>query len=656
MAMIFLVIVFLSVYVNVWLNVRKTHIVNGDTAFALPYTVIIFFGYLFIVTELLSLINAITFMPLLGSWILLLALNIIYIIWNIRKYGFDKAEILSEIRLSKNERVVITLFGIFSVVMLVLAYYTAPYNLDSLVCYLPKIMHWAQNRSIGHYAAVGAEQISTPDFAQYIRLHVFVLSGYKDQLFTLVQCVSYLVDALLVYLIAQRVGCRKEWSYVAACIFLSLPITFAEALNTQYDLVTAVFVLAFVLMLLYYFEDTSRINIKEQGIVHTGSMGVCIGLAFITKQTTGFALAIFILWLLIICCRAKIEWKTILISIGVAAIPAIIFVLPKAFRLYDTFGTFLPEEFSVSHIVNTVDPRLLLLCFVKNLTFSFSGHYVYMSKNFVEKGVGTLANILHIDLVDPRISLYDSFTLNEPFDYNHDRATGELICILFCIAFIIGLAVLLKRKFDGYVFAYTSATFAAFILFLTLMKFTTHRTRYEISYFALLCPAVCIIFQQYLKSKTQIVFRTCILFYCTCEIISMFAYHSDISMKANGGERPLAYFKYQDYTSYIYDSYLHVAGKIKEKGYATVGLTGEPWFEYPIWAMTQDCVERIESVNIENETSIHEDQEYYPDCILYMGTDEMKGSENISCHGLEYEIIDRVFDGGYTWYIIAERL
>lgn len=649
---IILVIAFLSVCVNIWLAIKKTCIGGKDAAFTLPYSVAIFFGYLFIVTELLSLINAITFKPLVGSWLLFLVLNIIFIIRNIKKYGVSKEEVTSAAGYLKDEKVPLIVFGIFSVVMLVLAYNTAPYNLDSMACYLPKIMHWAQNQSIEHYAALGAEQISTPDFAQYIRLHIFVLSGYKDQLFTLVQCTAYLIDALFVYLIARRVGCRKEWSYVAACIFLSLPITFAEALSTQYDLVTAVFVLAFAFMLLYYFKDHSRINIERQGIVHAGITGACIGLAFITKQTTGFAIAVFTLCLLIICFRAHIGWKTIFISIAAAAIPAIILILPKAIRLYGTFGTFLPKEFSVSHIVDTADPRLLLLCFVKNLSFSFSGHSIYMSNRIVERGVAALAKLLHVNLVDPRISIYDFFTLNEPFDYNHDRATGELICILFCAAVIISLVMLLKRKSDSCIWPYTSAAFISFVLFLTLMKFTTHRTRYEISYFALLCPAVCIIFQQHLKEKMQIALRSCIFFYCICEIISMFIYHGTISIETNGGNRPWAYFKYQSYT---YESYVHVTDKIKENGYATIGLAGDSWFGYEIWPMTQGHVERIECVNVENETSIHEDQEFYPDCILYMGRNEMTGRDSIGCHGLEYKIVDKCFDGGYIWYIIAEK-
>lgn len=649
---IILVGAFLSACLNIGIMVKNAHFISKDTILTIPYAVTLFFGYLFIVTELLSCINAITFVPILASWLFFLTLNIIGIIWGIKRYGFDKEEIISLMSFVQKKKILLIIVGIFSVAMLILAYCTAPYNLDSMSCYLTKIMHWAQNRSINHYAAVAANQITTPDFVQYLRLHIFVLSGYTDRLFTIVQCTAYLLDAVFVYLIAQKIGCRKEWRYISVCIFLSLPITFAEALNTQYDLVTAIFVLAFVLMLLYYFEDTSKININKEGIMHTGSMGVCVGLAFISKQTTGFAIAVFILFLLIICYRRKVGGKIIWISIAIAAIPAIACIFPKAIRLYDTFGVFLPKDVSASHIVETADPRLLLLCFAKNLIFNFSGHYIFLSKYILESGTAVLAKALHVDLVDPRISLYDYFSLNEPFDYNHDRANGELICILFCIAVIIGLIALIKRKCDHYILLYTSGAFIAFVLFLTLMKFTTHRTRYEISYFALLCPAVCILFQKYLKEKMQLVFRSCILFYCGCEIISMFIYHGAISVRSNGGERPLAYFKYQNYT---YESYVHVTDKIKENGYTTIGITGEPWFEYEIWPMTQGYVDRIESVNVENETSIHEDQEYYPDCILYMGPDEMNGDDSISCHGLNYTIIDRCFDGGYTWYIIAER-
>lgn len=650
---IILVIAFLVLYANLWVITKKTRIADGNTIFALPYTVAIFFSYLFVITELLSLFDYMIFHMVAISWGLFIVINCICFCGIKKRFEFQKRDILPSVKELKNEKYWVIIFVLFSFVMIILAYYTAPYNLDSIACYLPKVTHWAQNQSVKHYATNALEQITTPDFAQYIRLHIYILDGLNDRHLTLVQCASYIIAALFVYLISRKLGCEKKWSYISVAIFLSLPITFAEALNTQYDLITAVFVLAFVLLLMDYFEESSKICIDFPGLLHTAMIGVCIGLAFISKTTTGFIIAVFVLALFRKCFEYKIGWKKFGVSLSVATISAVIFILPKFIRTYYTFGTFFTEDFSTNHIVETADPRLLFLCFFKNFLFNFSGHFIYNSKNIAEKTAAFFAEIFHVNLVDPRISLYNDFVLNEPFDFNHDRGTGELICILFCIALVMSIVLLVKKKFDSKRTVYVAAAFISFVLFLSLLKFTTHRTRYEICYFALLCPAVCIIFQNHLSDKVQMVFRSCITLLCICELLSLLIYHSEISIASNGGERPLAGFKHMQYT---WLSYVRCTDLIKENGYKTIGLTGDEWFEYQIWVMTSDYAERIECVNVDNATSVYEDEEFFPDCILYMGTDRMEGVNNISCHGLEYRIIGRFFDDGYTWYIVAEKI
>lgn len=643
--MIILIITFILIYFNIEQLIKNSFLARGDVSCILPYTLTFCFGSLFLITELLSVWNAITYDSLIISWGLILVINTIFALFLLRKKGI-KIEICFTYMKEKLLNVPVIFFLIFAVIVMYLAYRTAPYNWDSMAYHLPRVAEWAQNQSIDHYAAGYIMQVTAPVFAEYIQLHVYILAHNSDRFMTLVQCVSYLMSAILIYRIALKIGCKKGWAYISTCIFVSLPIAFSEALNTQNDLVTTVFLLAFVLLLLHYTENLDYIEVRGQGAVHTFIMGTCMGLAFLTKYYVAFVFLFSIIWLLTVCYKDRIKLRTVIVSILIASVPLLLIIFPEARRLSQTFGSLFADEVSSGQMVNTADPRLLFLCFIKNLAFNFSGHYIYMSKEIVEKIVSAIAGFLHVNVVDSRISNYDYYALNGPFDYNHDGANATLICILFCVALAIGIFVQIRKKHIGTVQGYVVVSFMSFIAFLSLMKFTTHRTRYEICFFALLCPAVCIIFQRHLKEKIQIALRSIILFFCMCELISLFIYHRNMSTYSHA----YGYFALQPYT---YDSYIYVTEQIKSRGYHTIGMMNEGLFEYPIWAITKDYIDRIECVNVENKTSVCENKDFYPDCVLYIGFENID-SKSIRCHETDYNIVYS-YNDGYAWYIIAER-
>lgn len=644
--MIIPILAFLLIYINIKRLILKGDLAKGNTYCTLPYALTFFFGILFLITEVLSMWEVITYNSLFFSWgtVLLINMVIVFAGWRKRSESINVNVLMIKEKLLN---VPFLLFLTFTAVMLILAYRTIPYNWDSMAYHLPRVVEWAQNRSVKHYAAGYMMQITAPVFAEYIQLHVYILAHNTDRFMTMVQCMSYLISAILVYQIAIKVGCEKRWAYISAYMFISLPIAFSEALNTQNDLIATVFLLTFVQLLLHYIENSDFIEVRKQGIVHTFLMGLCMGLAFLTKYYVAFIFVFSIIWLLCVAYKNKIKLKTVVISVMIASLPFFITFFPESLRLAQTFGSLFANDVSSGQMVSTIDPRLLFICFIKNLAFNFSGHYIYKSKEMVEKAVAVIAGFLHVDIVDSRISKYDFYALNEPFDYNHDRANATLLCILFTIALVIGIIILIRKKHDKSAFGYVTISFISFITFLTLMKFTTHRTRYEICFFALLCPAVCIIFQKHLTEWAQIAFRSVICFLCICEVISLYIYHRDMGNVSQS----YGYFALQPYT---YESYIHAIERIKESGYCTVGvINNDGYFEYPIWAMTQDYVNRIECVNVENKTSVHENIDFYPDCVLYIGPESI-GDEGIRCHGIDYTIVDS-YNDGYAWYAIAEK-
>ena len=81
-----------------------------------------------------------------------------------------------------------------------------PYNWDSMTYHLPRIAYWAQNRSVEHYATNCVRQVSSPVLAEFVNLHVYVLSRGHDWFFNLLQGMSYLTNAVLVGAIAKKLS------------------------------------------------------------------------------------------------------------------------------------------------------------------------------------------------------------------------------------------------------------------------------------------------------------------------------------------------------------------------------------------------------------------------------------------------------------------
>lgn len=537
--------------------------------------------------------------------------------------------------------------------MVILAYNMPPYNCDSMAYHLPRITHWVQNQSVQHFAAHYDMQVTAPVFAEYIQLHNYILSGNSDTFICVTQSLSLILNGILIHNISGMLELSQKWRYVSAAIFVSLPVTFGEALNTQVDLITPVLLLPFVTYILFIAKDKAIIKLNVRFIFIVICMSVCAGLSFLAKYTAAFAMLPFIIWLFILCVKNRVPLKEMAIYTCVAVVSGLSMFLPEAIRLLNSFGTLFHADVGGGQMVGTADPRLLLLCFVKNISSNLAGHYFYNSKSLIMQGISKFAEILNVDIVDPRISWYDYYDINDPFVYHHDLANGQLITVLFLIAVIVCLVGFISRvmkktktklgEYKGFVIS----SFSAFVLFLTILKFTTHRARYEIVFFALLCPAVCYVFQKYISIELQKSINAIILFVAFCEIVSLSAYH--IEKLNHLGEKPKAFFE----GSTMYDGYQKSVELIKNRGYDTLGVIDDFIFEYPLWIMLDGIVSHIENVNVTNETKILEDMNYFPDCVLYIGLEE-KTDEMITVHGIDYVIVEKYSDG-FGHYALAER-
>lgn len=651
--MLIMFIAFCLLFYNVYSLIESRQNSNREKALVLPYTISVFFFFLFCVTEFFSLIKGINRSSFLITWITFIVINLFFAV---RKGMSLQQNIYKKIRLNgfkKNIFNPIMLYALFGIFMTTLAYNMPPYNCDSMAYHLPRITHWIQNQSVQHFAAHYDMQVTAPVFAEYIQLHNYILSGNSDIFICVTQSLSLILNGFLIYNLSAMLELSQKWRCVSVAIFVSLPVTFGEALNTQVDLITPVLLLPFITYILYIFKNKAIIKVNVRFIFIVICMGICAGLSFLAKYTAAFAMLPFIIWLFIICIKNRVPLKELALYACAAVLSGLLIFLPEAIRLFSTFGTLFHDNVGGGQMVSTVDPRLLLLCFIKNISSNLAGHYFYDSKNLIMRLVGKIATIMNVDIVDPKISWYDYYDINEPFIYHQDLANGQLITILFLIALMICLIVFISKvmkktkKELGEYKGYVIASFSAFVLFLTVLKFTTHRARYEIVFFALLCPAVCYVFQKYISIELQKSVKAIIFFLAFCEIVSLSTYH--IKQLDYFGEKPKAFFA----GSSMYDGYQKSVELIKNRGYDTLGVINEFIYEYPLWIMLDGIVSQIENVNVTNETKVLEDMNYFPDCVIYIGLEEKTG-EIITVHGMDYVIVEKYSDG-FGYYALAQR-
>ena len=624
---------------------------NGDKGFygrhyldGFPYAVIIFNIYILLVTEILNITANIRLRYMLLFWILYFAVNIFILVKNktwliiqesIRRYN-TKTPFIAGI--------------IFCIFVFLLAYYTAPYNQDSMYYHLPRVLQWAQNHSVEHFAAHHTTQVSSQVMSEYIQLHNFIFSGYSDRFINLSQAVAYAIDGLLVYITAKKVGCNRSWCIVATIIFCSTNIAFAEAVTTQNDLIATMFVLSFVCIVLSDMGQDHLIERSKNGIINTFLLGCSVGLCILTKYTTGFVIVIFLMWLLIECLRKRIPGTIIIKSITTVALSALLILLPESIRLIKTFGTIFPTEISGGQLISTSNPSLILMTFAKNFLFNLQSHYFYHSREHLVQFGEWLGKLTGNDINDKSISITD-FVVNDIFNYGHDSANGFLLCILLLLSIVIIIANLFRKR-RLLPIGYIVCTIMSFFLLLSLMRFTPYRARYEVCYFALLSSMVCSVFSLCISSvEMREKLKGAILCIAICELISQFTYHGYIARDTGWGERPSGYFignmaRYEDYqrvVSWIYSYDCH-----------SIGLKYDGVYEYPLWMMTKNTgiVGRIENVNVNNMTKKYEDTTFVPDCLIYVSYDEIN-NDRIECHNTFYCIRESFYVEGDGWYICA---
>jgi len=128
--------------------------------------------------------------------------------------------------------------GVILILLLLIAWIAPPNNIDSFLYHMPRVVHWAQNKSLTHYVTHYEHQLHKPIWAETAILNLRVLWG-NDRPANLVQWFSMLGSVIGVSGIAALLGAGRRGQILAAAFALSVPGAILQSTSAHNDLTSA---------------------------------------------------------------------------------------------------------------------------------------------------------------------------------------------------------------------------------------------------------------------------------------------------------------------------------------------------------------------------------------------------------------------------------
>lgn len=541
----------------------------------------------------------------------------------------------------KNNKLSIVFAGLFGA-MLILAGKTVPYNWDSMTYHLPRIMQWAQNKSVAHYLTHDVRQLTSPVLAEFVNLQVYILTREADNIFNLLQCFSFITNAILIFHITKKLRVSKAYCWLSMLLFVSMPIAFGEALSTQVDHFSTIFLLIFVYFILDLMENTHRLLWNKENILYVIVLSLCIGLGYLAKPSVMFGMVFFAVWLLVVSIRRKDALKDVIYLIMLASIIIVVVIAPEILRNIKTFHAISDPIAGAKQLVGTLNPLYLVVNGLKNFTMNLPNVYVNFA-DLAEHGVYWIAYILGVNIHDYAIAENGTeFYLHLPETYDHDMAINPIVVIFAMIAVLYLLLRKIRREEYDISDKFSLVAMGTFLFFCIVLRWEPFVTRYMLSYMALLCPVVAIWLGKFKDLYKAAFIAGMISLMCMVELTNLFAYHGNIASKQTGDISD--YFVVNG--RYIED-YKMIEESLDEIDADSVGLylAMAAMYEYPIWTMVENDV-RIEPILVENTTVKYEDDSFLPEVIIVMHKDE---SKVVNYKGHSYVCYRKIDDNSSIW-------
>jgi hypothetical protein len=427
----------------------------------------------------------------LGLVIAWIAPIVVFAVWLRNRNTSGKRITLPDFQFPNSwwNRFLLLIIGVVLIITALVAWVAPPRTWDSLTYHLSRVAHWAQDRSIWHYATGIDRQTSMPPGAEEMVLNLYVLTQ-SDRLANFPQWFSMIGSLIGVSLIASYLGAKSSGQWLAACFAATIPIGIVEASSTITDYVTTFWIVcAVVECLAYYKYDENRSLFY---------LSLAAGLAMLTKPIAIPFLIPFMLWLAYLLIKrhgfvSALKWG------GFAILVIGLINSGYLTRNYITYGALSnPVDFE-THFNQLHSVQGLIATLLKNMGMHVGLPYLTEVNNTWNLLILKTVVKLGLDINDPRMTAVGYFRVSAPTT-GEDTVSNPIHAYLIFTLFIS--MFFLSKKHGWSLIVYGMLVATTLILFSYIFKWNVFGTRYHLPFFVLFAPVAGVLLGSLERFKT----------------------------------------------------------------------------------------------------------------------------------------------------------
>lgn len=260
---------------------------TNSIAKSLLYALIVASILILFSTELLSILGIFNHNSLVAFWVSINAFLILFIVYKKIKVGLI-AVMLHDLKAILQNN--FTLWGICVLLGLnfIIATQYVPNNWDSMTYHLSRVAHWVSNETVAHYPANDFRQTHMPPLEEFCIAQINILN-YNDSYSFCVEWLALIGSCIALYLLAIEIGMERKSARIVSFIACTIPEAILQSTSTQSGVLVGFFILCTIFFLIKHYRYG---HLKD-----VISIGVCLGLATLSKSTTFlFLFPVLIVW------------------------------------------------------------------------------------------------------------------------------------------------------------------------------------------------------------------------------------------------------------------------------------------------------------------------------------------------------------------------
>jgi hypothetical protein len=417
-------------------------------------------------TESLSAAHALTRPALSMAWILVIVFALVA--W--RRPALVRPCLIDSLLIA----VIAAILG----VLLFIAWKSPPNSTDAMAYHLPRVLFWAQERSVAFFPTPYLNQIMLQPFAEYLMLQTYILSG-GDHFINLVQWFGCLTSVIAVAAIAREFGADVRGQLLAALFCVTLPNGILQASGAKNDYLLAAWLACSAYFLLRAPEG------KRSDTIFAG---LALGLAIGTKATAylfapGLILAIAI--------PAWRWWRSHPVAIALIALFALAPNVPQYARNINLSGS--PLGFDSAQgdgkfrwQNDRYGWRTTVSNLLRHSTEQFGARSDRWNQGLYDRVV-SIHTRLAMDVNDPATTFLWSH-YEPPRNANHETNAPNR----WHLAILAACFLILPWR-SPRLFVYLCGLLAGFVIFCAYLKWQPFMARMFLPLFVLACPAASIV-------------------------------------------------------------------------------------------------------------------------------------------------------------------